>query len=642
MMLPQDALVLAVTKLKTRRVRLFVTIIVGGILFVLLASLSLIANGAFKSVESFSQEGLGSRYILQVSSPGDVITSKLQTDPEAIAEAKSLFDQYKKDKVAVAKELGVTYDPAVEQSPVTTNPDASEVLDTSSKIGVQVAAPRIKASDESFYAGYQKTVESYAPKATYSSVTVGSQGFLPSNVNYTIAPIVDGKESQTEDTNNFQYESKGIETIRQGFSALSDQLLEEFLLPDQTLVAEEGVIPIVAPFSVGESILELSPLNVKASTDERLERIQYVRENAAGATFAVCLRNQTSIDRQLQATAQALEIEAGKSKKDYLKPDVVYEQSATPCEDVQVTRDVRTATQKKTDAKNEEFEARFGAVPATQRVVTFKIVGLAADPPSFQSFKVTDILGAVLNTNLGGGWFVPLSAQVSLPEYASDFAKAGTSTDYIASNYVEFKSADEARTFMDERSCEPAIFEIVQGVDPFADCLNKNMYFIYPFGSSSIALEQIRDGFKSVFPKILFVVAIISALIMMGTVGKIIADSRRETAVFRAIGAKRLDIAQIYVTYTILLALLLTIFALSFGWLLASFVDNRYSADFTVEAIVSFNAKDMSREFTLIGADWQQLLRLVAIIFVGSIASALLPLLSNLRRNPIKDMRDER
>jgi len=138
------------------------------------------------------------------------------------------------------------------------------------------------------------------------------------------------------------------------------------------------------------------------------------------------------------------------------------------------------------------------------------------------------------------------------------------------------------------------------------------------------------------------VLAALSALIMAGTVGKIIADSRRETAVFRAIGAKRIDIAEIYLLYCLMVAGLITLFSVGVGLLLASWFNSAFSGDLTVEALIAFNSTNLDRQFTLLGFDAKDLGLLAAIIVAASLISAALPLLTNLKRNPINDMRDDR
>ena len=74
----------------------------------------------------------------------------------------------------------------------------------------------------------------------------------------------------------------------------------------------------------------------------------------------------------------------------------------------------------------------------------------------------------------------------------------------------------------------------------------------------------------SVFTIVALVIAAIAALIMMGMIGRVIGDSRRETAVFRAIGAKRNDIRAIYSTYTFFLSLGIVVATLVIGTAVAA------------------------------------------------------------------------
>lgn len=643
MMLPQDALLLAATKLKTRRIRLVVTVIVAGLLFIILGTVSLVMNGAISSVESFSSEGLGKRYIVQLGSISQD-EYKLQSDPEVVAEVKAKFETYKKDKVAAAKKLGASYDPVSEAVPIylKSGQFGEDTVDIYSPITQQVLAVRTKEAAAKYYEQVSKAQNGYDIIAQHSSVSLG--GFFGPQQNLTtISTIKDGKEGEQGQSDGNPYTTRGIEGVRNGVVAISDDVLKAFALENQKFNSEDGVVPIVAPYSATEEILGLKPLPTGSEASVRLERLKNVREQIAGKTFQVCLRNQASVDRQQTATQQKNELETNKNKKDYRKPDVVFAKSETPCQDVLTTRDVRTADQKKLEANQELFERQFGKQAPAQRLVTFRLVGITSDQPDFASFKITDLLGNLLTSYVGTGWFVPLSSSDLLPEYATDFAKTGTSTEYSVSTYLEFGSAEEARRFTNEKNCSPDFSAFATPDSQFASCdKNETPFFVNPFGSSSVALEELRSGFGKVFSKAMLIVALLSALIMMGTVGKIIADSRRETAVFRAIGAKRFDIAQIYLTYTLLLATILSVFTLAAGYLIASFVDGRYSSEFTVQSLVSFNASNFDKKFKLIGFDARQLGFLIVVIIAGCLLSALVPLFSNLRRNPIKDMRDER
>ncbi|MCA9328850.1 ABC transporter permease [Candidatus Saccharibacteria bacterium] len=605
MMLPQDSLVLAATKLKTRRIRLIVTVIVAGLLFVLLTTVSIVMNGAIHSVETFSGEGLGKRYLLQVSSVSQD-DYNLQFDETLVSQAKEKFDALKKEKTAAAKKLGITYDPSTEVSPIFSDEyQGKSGFDPFSAIGQEILAERKEETAKKYYEVLDSKTKQYNATGTYSSVSLGAV-FGPPNADApTITIIKEGEEVVASDFSGDPYSVRGVDGVKNGMTALSDEVLSVFALSGQDFEVNDGVVPIVAPYSAAEEVAGLTPLPAGANSEDKLERIKTVREQIAGKMFSVCLRNSSSLERQQTAQQQTKDYDQNKGKKDYQRPDLMFATSETPCQDVVVSRDVRSSYQKQQDAKYEEFERMFGKAAPAQRLLTFRIVGVTSDPPGFASFQVTDILSSLLTSSVGTGWFVPLSAEKALPEYAAGFAKVGKSFDYSVSTYVEFDDAAGAKRFTKENTCEPSGFGFSSLTsDPFASCVaDGKPFFINPFGSSSIALEDLRSGFSKVFSRVLLVVALISALIMMGTVGKIIADSRRETAVFRAIGAKRLDIAQIYVTYVLLVSLVIVFFSGLAGYLLASLVNNRYSADFTIQSLVSFNASDLSKRFSLIGYD---------------------------------------
>ncbi len=127
----------------------------------------------------------------------------------------------------------------------------------------------------------------------------------------------------------------------------------------------------------------------------------------------------------------------------------------------------------------------------------------------------------------------------------------------------------------------------------------------------------------------------------MGVVGKLIADSRRETAVFRALGATRLDIAQIYFTYSLNIAILISVLSVTAGAVIAYLISQRLSPDLTVTAMLVYNSTDLSKQFSLFGLDPIYIGFVCLLILVSVAIATLIPLITNIRRNPIGDMRDE-
>ena len=159
--------------------------------------------------------------------------------------------------------------------------------------------------------------------------------------------------------------------------------------------------------------------------------------------------------------------------------------------------------------------------------------------------------------------------------------------------------------------------------------------------SSAGAIEEFRSIFWKISRFVLLAIVIIAALIMMGNVGKIIADSRRETAVFRALGAKRLDISQIYLTFTVLICAFITVMSLALGSLAAYFVHQRYTDELSVQAVLTYNAQDLHKQFSLFGVNPLYIGAIAGLVLIAGLLAASLPLLTNTRRNPIRDMRDD-
>lgn len=125
------------------------------------------------------------------------------------------------------------------------------------------------------------------------------------------------------------------------------------------------------------------------------------------------------------------------------------------------------------------------------------------------------------------------------------------------------------------------------------------------------------------------------------TIGRTVADGRHETAVFRAIGFKRIDIAAAYLLYTIILTILAILCAAGVGLLGAYIINLRFAPDLTARAQYGYNDFTLTKHVSLIGIDTLELTLLLAICFGAGILSSIVPLLRNVRRSPICDMRDE-
>lgn len=626
-----DALTLAVTKLRTRKFRLAVTVIMASLLLSILTFGVTVVRGVLDSTQQFTSSGLADRYIVNVMEP---YTNPPYEDAAVIARANAIHAQLVADKKAEAKRLGIDYDASSEPKPTVTRDNITS-LDMQSP-SAQKAVAEYNAAKPSTASNLEKALEPYNHKAIYS--------LSPSVKNGTVTVMKDGKESFTTEVtpkSGFSLQR----SLAEGWNYTDTSVVESFLLTDEQIASQKDkqAIPVVAPYSDVEKALGLQPLPKTATSVEKRDRIAYVRDNAENATFTICYRNQASKQQIDDAIRVAKEIEDNKANKNYQKPELIYSlPAADSCAAAGISRDVRTADQKKLEAKQLEFTRKFdGQVDPDQQKVTFRVVGVSPDAPSFESFSgVQAIIQTIAGSSLQGMWVVPQSLYDQIPDkkaydrFDPAVTKSTTATAeqsfFGVGTLVEFKTPDDARAFYDAKNC----MEL--------DCSTSNKFMLSYFGSNSIVISDMEKGFTTALQVVGGIVALIAALIMMGMVGRIMTDSRRETAVFRAIGAKRNDIRAVYYTYTLLLSLVIAATSILIGVGLAAWLNSSLVSEATIQAQLAFGTKDTSLEFAFFGIWTTGLLSVVGIVVLAGFVGVLLPLSRNVSRNPINDMRDDR
>ncbi|HEX8762757.1 MAG TPA: ABC transporter permease [Candidatus Saccharimonadales bacterium] len=642
MMRFRDSATLALTKLRTRKIRLVITLVISSLLFTALIAGSLVFRGAFASFESFNKEGFGNRYIVQGNDNSSGVN--VYSDEKIIERAKEIHKDIVARKKAEAKKLEIPYDPIADNGPVMEF-DApggkQQALNLQSPAGQQAVQEFYQKNPPIKTGLFKKSAEPYHPTAFYRS-KVGGYGndgswqVLKGGKEKFDSSMGSGKEMYTN--------SKGTESFLGSWKLMDSNLLQPFTLPDQNLKrGADSSIPVIIPFSASEELLGLKGLPSTASSQQKLERVKEVRQKAGALSFSVCYRNATSTELINAAIATQQEIDRNKKNKDYVKPSLIYGLPDKTCGSSPIIRDIRNADQKKLDAKQKQFDELFGKKPAQQETLTFRVVGLVPDIVMQGAAGVNQILGSLMGSTLGYGWFTPLDVGEQHPVIKSHFDEINAfMSGGRASEYVEFRTAADAKEFISKTSCEPEFKDPENTPDPYIECEKLGQIFSpAPFGSNSLAMESIKGDFGKFFALAALVVAAIGSIIMMGTVGRMITDSRRETAVFRAIGAKRMDIAQIYIFYTLTISVLISICALVGGSIAALIVQNKYADQLTLQALVAYNAQDLDKTFSLFRLYLPDMILMAGLAIAVSLISISIPLLRNLRRNPIRDMRDE-
>lgn len=628
----RDAARLAATKLKTRTVRLTITVVISGLLFSGLVAASLVMHGAFSSLNYFNTQGLGSQFIIQGMAVPKTVT--FGNDLALLQKATDARNEQIARKKAEAKRLGIEYDATAEPQIITEydSPQGKvKTLNIDSTLAQQVA--------NEYYSG--KNVAAGIDTFEASAKHYGARGTfyrskqMPFIASGSLRPLKEGKESFD---NQPDIANTGLDSFTNQWIAMDDTLMKPFIFKGQSLdIDHDGTIPIVIPYSAARELTKSPKTPESASAQMKLDALNAIRAKAAATRFSLCYRNATSVEQVQKAQQQAVEIEAGKTKKDYVKPDLVYGLPTEACGSVQVIRDVRTKTQKADDAKQETFDELFGKVVAQQATINFRVVGIVPDMFNTNATGVSQLVSSLVTSNLGSGWFTPYTVLQANP-LVGDLFKASAITPSNDNYYASFASSTQARSFLEKENCDLSKMD----ANGESSCtLTHTPFLLSSFGSNSLALEDFKHQFNRIFLLATLAVALLGAIIMMGTVGRMIADSRRETAVFRAIGAQKIDIVQIYLLYTLAISVLVAAFACAVGYGVARYVDGRWAVEATTQATLVYNIEDPAQTFSLLSFNVRDLCGIVVIIILSGVLSSIVPLARNIRRNPIKDMRDD-
>ncbi|MGF7228462.1 MAG: ABC transporter permease [Candidatus Saccharibacteria bacterium] len=627
-----DILILAITKLRTRYIRTGITVVVSGLLFGCLVATLFIAEGTFHSIDQFNTQGFGSRFIVQAKA--DPSVGSITQNKDIQARALEIYNQLITNKKAAAKRLGLTYDSTIDRPPVI-SPDGQATdtfLDTSTPAAQQAVNEYMQAHPLPNMVDLQHIATPYHPKDLFTTTILApGKGAIT-----TMEKGVENFSSNQPDIGT-RYQTDIL--LKYPLQTAPTAITQPFMLAGTShSVSHPDAIPIIVSYSTAEQILGMSALPKGAPAAQKLARIRRLYSTAQSGTFSACYRNDASSQEIQDAITTAADIAKNANNKDYQKPELIYGlPAANSCGAATVLRDVRTAGEKSQAAKQKQFDAMFGvAVEPDQQKVEFRIVGLTPDAQNgAPSNSAAGILQGLVQSSLSDVITVPQSMYDTLPSavrYKAIFDAQGSITfSNPVTEYAEFTNDIDARNFINNRSC----------VQTNSGCSSTSKPFtLSAFGSNSIALHDLQRKFSRFFELATLAIILIAIVTMTGTIGRMIADSRRETAVFRAVGADRLDIASVYTLYVVMLSLLVAIFALVLGILIARGIDWYYWQMATVQAQLAFGGSNLSLQFHLFQPNVKVFWVLLATVGAG-LASIVLPLVRNIRRSPIKDMRDE-
>ena len=642
-----DSLRLAGTKLRVRRIRLAITVVVSGLLFAALLAGLTILMGAQRSVEEFDRGSLNSRYLVAQTA---IRPNNIEFTSNLTARAEAERTQMIKDKQALAARLGLPYDPKSEPPIMQSFPDSQPYPNDQSVIVQRLIRqetaklPRLTADAQWQFARTRGAVQQF------SIQSIAANGML----NYMERGIesFDDKRQQ----NN---QPTPLEEFKQQFGSITtiDQsLLGGYLLAGAS--AKPSEIPLIIRYQDAEVLLGLKPLDKNASNDTQLARLKELRQKAGQLTFSACYRNPTS-RALLQTAKQQIQAAANQAKKpsaDYVKPDREYAMpSADSCAAPAVVKDNRSAEAKRTEANQRQFDQTFGSAqpePA-QAKFTFRVVGLMPDGIEAAQSDIGSFLQQFLSTRLSYTWIMPRGSMTTAAQTALESTIQTANNDQGGANrdetlaIYEFSDPKKARSYLAAASCgegaaqpEPTGASKTQKSNKSV-CLPRYVVFASPTGSNSLVNYDAMERLRPIIMWTFIGVTIIATFILLIIISRTIADSRKESAVFRALGATRLDISQIYFVYTMIVALLTALFSIAAGLIVVYIADNVFASQITATLRIAMTPKDLATTFHFWTIDWMVIGAVALSIIAAAVLACLIPLIRNTRRNPIKDMRDE-
>ena len=647
------ALKLARTKLKTKRLLLVITIAVSALLFGVIVASMVIVTGVSRSADSYLRTALDGKYLVSVSPviPNEVMGygSMMETPSDDLkAHLLDLQKQYIDNQKKLAAEYGVafdedTIDPILKPNSFGSKDDLGNIKKVINRES-PVHQLYVAELQDKWLASTNATTEELRKIADAKGAVAYYQNRYAS-ISYGDTVYLSGGEEDLSKVVN--PDIPGSDAIQNSSYTFTDQsLIKRYILPENQARREnKTAIPVVitkeeAVKFFGET---LNLADEPSNPSDKIAWMKTLQEKINGLTYQACYRNnaERSLIQETMRQNQALGEDDATQK-----PAVAYSLPSDICTPVTVKEDNRTSLQKVAEVKTEEYQKAAGiySKPVTQ-LLEFQVVGVmpASSMMSASLDDLPSLVDSLLSSQYQSNAFIPNQLYDKLPEanqhrdilqssvdsfgYSSEkFIKAG-----VVPTIVAFSSASEAKTFIDTHTC--------QGYDS-ESC--KKLWTSQVYGPVNyLLIDDISDRISRVARLVLPMAVVIAVIIMSFTMARVIIDSRHETAVFRALGAKRKDIIHVYLTYSVLVALLVALCSLVIGFATTLIAQGMYRNDIADYAKVAYGVFNEPDTFTLIGIDGILLSLTILVILVVGVIAVIPSLLRNVRRNPIRDMREE-
>jgi hypothetical protein len=657
MIRPRYAFQLARTKLRSKRGVLAASIVVSSILFAALIAAVVVFTGIQKSAVRFVEAANDDQYLVSVTPKIPISVQSFYDEGsnnlslETIRSIKAYEKKYyeaEKAKYAAAK---IEYNAASEIKSLKPSSFADPMLPEEQRVLVEWTSPVISELLDQKLADYLKTATNKTEDilkigTKYNAKDYYAQSYSELRGLPALRLVQNGKENFTDD---LKYENTLLtadrNTIHNGTYGFSDDTLLQRHLFKTDSTGLKG-IPVV-PSAQEVAKLFGKERGIPAEPEQESEKpawLKMVQEKSKGLTYQACYRNNAEVALLEKIQRDYIEMKASQGTEGYTKPTLQYKTPDQACGDITVASDTRTASEKNTDKALEADQKKLGTYVASKhQLLTFEVVGLVyAQPLTYSTTNVNDFINGLLS---GNGYMnsnnsmasIPTQMYNSLPDSLKFDSLVDTQSGRLISplqakfdpRIVAFATIDEARRFVNEVGCRSS------------DGNCKELFYTDTYGSNYLLLDQIGKSFVKIMTVVLPIVVALASIIIWFTISRIMAENRRETAVYRAMGAKRSDILAIYGLYTVLVASRIAVISTALGILAAFVIDKIYAPSIESTAASMFGIIKNAPQFSMFDVSSPLLLGIIASIFIVSIIASIQPLIRNVLRHPVKDMRNE-
>lgn len=648
----RHALTLARTKLRSKRLLLAISIVISSLLFAALIAGIIIFTAAEKSAVSFVTKANGGVYRVEVNPviPNSLYTYNYPISIQDIRHIREVEKQYYNDLAAKYKVLGIAYDKTTEVSALEPSPFFSPSTSEEQRFSVRFNSPVASYDRELKMNAYVKIAKNKLSDLKTVGARYGATGYyLRQSLDGTNLPnlmlVTNGHEDFTDtemkagDSTPYAYT---INAIHNGsYTTQYSALLQRYLLPDQLEKVRTGIPVIVSAQEVAALFGKQKGIGSEPKDPAgKVTWLKSIQDKFAGYTYQACYRNAAEISKIQKIQRDYADIVNNKDNKDFIPASLQYNMPLGACGAVTVKSDTRTKGEKAIDAKQIADQTKLGTyVAPSQRLLTFEIVGIMS-PRSYSvySANVENYVQNLLTTdNMNSSAFIPQEPYDALPAAMKIATDPSPNTNPfssleaagLTSSVLDFQTIVQARDFMNNETC------------PLYNTDCKRLFTAGPYGSNYLILDEIGKLFNTFLMYALPIVLGLATVIIWFTMVRVMSESRKETAVYRAMGAKRRDVVLIYLTYGLIIAGRIALVSLLLGIGTAWVVDYIYGQQLSAIAAASFGIISNSTRFSLFDITSQYLIMVIGVIFVVSMLAIIQPVIRSVRRSPIEDMRIE-